>query len=285
MRSAPTWWTLVSALLLVTGCASRDDTTDPRRPDVHAEELGHVHGLGIDPADGALYAATHFGVLRVDEDGSLTRIADRWQDTMAFTVVGPGHFLGSGHPDLRENLPVHLGLIESRDAAGSWSALSLAGEADFHALDVSGDRTYGYDATSGKLMTTTDRQAWTTLTRGRIVDLAADPSDPDRVISSTPDGELRFHTVDSSGSTPLTAAPDVLLLEWPSADRLVGMTGDGRVYWSEDAGATWTRRPDVPGSPEAFDATDQLWHVATDRDIHRSDDEGRSWTMLVGAGH
>ena len=36
-------------------------------------------------------------------------------------VLGPDVFLGSGHPDVQEvrekNLPPHLGLIESRDAA------------------------------------------------------------------------------------------------------------------------------------------------------------------------
>jgi hypothetical protein len=56
------------------------------------QELGleHVHGLGVDPADGVLYAATHFGLWRIPEQGQATRVADRYQDTMGFTVVGPG---------------------------------------------------------------------------------------------------------------------------------------------------------------------------------------------------
>ncbi|MBW3550306.1 MAG: alanine:cation symporter family protein [Proteobacteria bacterium] len=33
------------------------------------------------------------------------RIGDRRQDTMGFTVVGPRRYLGSGHPDLRDELP------------------------------------------------------------------------------------------------------------------------------------------------------------------------------------
>jgi hypothetical protein len=32
---------------------------------------------------------------------------------MGFTIVGPNRFLGSGHPDLRDDLPPLLGLIES----------------------------------------------------------------------------------------------------------------------------------------------------------------------------
>ncbi|MDQ3275042.1 MAG: exo-alpha-sialidase, partial [Actinomycetota bacterium] len=58
----------------------------------------HVHGLGINPKDGALFVATHTGVFRIPESGQAVRIADRWQDTMGFTVVGPDHFLASGHP-------------------------------------------------------------------------------------------------------------------------------------------------------------------------------------------
>ena len=88
--------------LLAAGCAEDRATDAPTGGDT---EVGHIHGLGIDPADDSLYVATHFGLFHVAEAGRATRVADRWQDTMAFTVVGPHHFLASGHPDLREDLP------------------------------------------------------------------------------------------------------------------------------------------------------------------------------------
>ena len=90
----------------------------------------HVHGIGVDPGDGTLYAATHHGVFRIPERGDARRIADRFQDTMAFTVVGERHFLASGHPSLEdetlrvEGKPPLLGLIESTDAAETWRPLS-----------------------------------------------------------------------------------------------------------------------------------------------------------------
>jgi hypothetical protein len=34
---------------------------------------------------------------------------------MGFAVVGPDHMIGSGHPDVRTDLPPLLGLIQSRD--------------------------------------------------------------------------------------------------------------------------------------------------------------------------
>ncbi len=81
---------------------------------------------------------------------------------MGFTVVGPDHFLGSGHPDLRDDLPPLLGLIESRDAGETWKPISLLGEVDFHVLRVRDRRVVGYDATSGRVLRSGDRgRTWT----------------------------------------------------------------------------------------------------------------------------
>src|ERR671914_339504 len=107
----------------------------------------HVHGLGVNPADDALFIATHTGLYRVDDGRrKAARVGDRLQDTMGFTIVGPDRFLGSGHPDLEEarekNLPPHLGLIESTDEGESWRSISLSGEADFHVLRFTGGRVY-----------------------------------------------------------------------------------------------------------------------------------------------
>ena len=57
----------------------------------------HVHGLGVNPADGALFVATHTGLFRAPR-GELraTRVADRYQDTMGFTVTGPDGSWGRG---------------------------------------------------------------------------------------------------------------------------------------------------------------------------------------------
>jgi hypothetical protein len=107
----------------------------------------HVHGLGVNPRDGALFIATHTGLFRAPPGGQrATRVAGRYQDTMGFTVVGPDSFLGSGHPDLREKLPPFLGLIRSNDAGETWTPVSLVGKADFHILEALGKRLYGFGA-------------------------------------------------------------------------------------------------------------------------------------------
>lgn len=241
-----------------------------------------MHGLGSDPADGTLYAATHFGVFAIEEDGSAERVADRWQDTMAFTVAGPGRFLASGHPDLREDLPAHLGLIESTDAAQTWTPVSLQGEVDFHALEIAGDRLYGYDATRRLLLTTLDQQAWLTLARISLIDLAADPGDPTRLLATVRKGQLVELDLEDPQPRPVTAAPALAYLDWPEPDTLLGLAPDGTVYRSTDAATSWQALTDLPGQPQAVDATPTRWHVATSEGIYASRDMGETWEKLLG---
>jgi hypothetical protein len=90
-----------------------------------------MHGLGINPGDGALFVATQAGLIRAPEgDDKPERVGDRFQDTMDFTIVGPDTFLGSGHPDGRDKLPPFLGLIRSDDGGTSWRPVSLLGKRD-----------------------------------------------------------------------------------------------------------------------------------------------------------
>ncbi|MCW2999616.1 MAG: hypothetical protein JWN65_3165 [Solirubrobacterales bacterium] len=72
-----------------------DQSTSPTGADFH-----HVHGIGVNPKDGALFIATHSGLFRAPRGGtSARRVGDSRQDVMGFTVVGPDRFLGSGYPD------------------------------------------------------------------------------------------------------------------------------------------------------------------------------------------
>jgi hypothetical protein len=267
-------------LLAVLAACGRSADDAPSADEGSDHLIGHVHGLGINPADDMLYVAGHNGVFRV-EDGTPIRVADRWQDTMAFTIVGPDTFLASGHPDLREDLPPHLGLIESTDAAESWKPLSLQGEADFHALEIVGERIYGYDATSGQLMTTKDRETWETVTTGEYVDLATRPSQPDRVLATTPTGAVYEIRLDGT-QRRLADAPRVVLIDSTSQGRIVGVTAGGEVYSTSWLVDQWRAVGEVPGPPAALAATDGVWHVATDEAVLSSTDDGATWTDVLG---
>ncbi len=77
------------------------DRIVPERSARTARDHGpvHVHGLGVNPKDQGLFLATHTGLWRVAaDDGKATRVAERREDIMGFTVEGSDRFLGSGHP-------------------------------------------------------------------------------------------------------------------------------------------------------------------------------------------
>ena len=245
----------------------------------------HVHGLGIDPADGTLYAATHHGVFRIPEDGQATRVADRFQDTMGFTVTGPNRFLASGHPDFadkelfQEGRDPHLGLIQSTDAGESWTALSLLGEADFHALAAAHGQIYGYSATSGEFMVSPDGKAWDRRSRTGLVSFVVDPDDPEHVVATTETG-LEASTDGGRSWQPISGGPPLAFLTWDTEGGLWGAGPDGAVHRSADEGTTWGRQGVLPGPPEALLVKGSVLYAAVSEEgIFRSTDSGRTWQL------
>jgi hypothetical protein len=75
-------------VVLMSGCGEAEE---PAAPAASSDPgLIHVHGLGRNPADGALMVATHTGLFRVGPDTATPkRVAGNFQDTMGFTIVGP----------------------------------------------------------------------------------------------------------------------------------------------------------------------------------------------------
>lgn len=245
--------------------------------------VAHVHGLGIDPGDSTLYAATHFGVFRIPESGPATRIADRYQDTMGFTVVGPRHFLGSGHPDEREDKPSRLGLIESTDAGETWRALSLEGEVDFHALQFAHGSVYGFDSGTARFMVSKDRRTWDSRSVMPMLDFAVSPAAPDTILAATQQYGVVRSTDGGRSFTPVKDAPPIAYLTWPAPDLLYGVTVTGAVMVSADSGASWQQRGSLDGQPQALVADgNQKVYAATETGIYASTDGGRTFTLRYG---
>jgi hypothetical protein len=267
---------LVAAVSILAACGNSGNGTDAG----HAA-LGHIHGLGVNPADGALYAGSHHGVFRISGEGVADQIAERTQDFMGFTIVGPDHFLASGHPGPGDNSrPPHLGLIESADAAQTWTSLSLAGVADFHTIEAKHDRIYVYDSQSGQLMVSADRRNWDRRAHLGIADIAVAPDQPDEIFATTRQGPARS-TDGGRTFAVLPTAPLLGLVEWPNTARLVGIGPDGTVYVSSDRGVNWTRRGQVAGSPTAVTTYgDADIYIATEDEIHRSTDGGATFAVF-----
>jgi hypothetical protein len=267
-------------------CGGSDDEASPSANGPVIEDPGpvHVHGLGINEADGALFVATHTGLFRAAPgERRASRVGGRFQDTMGFTVVGPNHFLGSGHPDGRDKLPPFLGLIRTRDAGRDWDPVSLLGKRDFHVLEASGRRIYGYgtdyESRQGGLLVSDDGgQSWQErLVPEPLLSLAIDPQDSDRVLASGEQGVYRS-TDAAQGWRPLS--DEAGLLAWAQREAAYLVTLDGRVSRSADAGLSWEEVGDIGGQPAAFEnAGRDLYAALHDGTVKVSNDGGRTWTV------
>ena len=285
-----TWLLVVGAA--AAGCgASGQDASSPDRAAASENTppdpgVVHVHGLGINPKDGALFAATHTGLFRI-ADGKAERVGDRYQDTMGFTVIGPDHFLGSGHPDVRDytagRLPGLLGLVESKDAGLTWKPQSLLGKVDFHTLSSAHGQIYGFDSTGGRFMLSKNGKDWDTKAQVNLLSFAVNPSQAEFIIGATPTG---LQVTKNGGSTwgPVNG-PNLVLLGWPESGLLFGVEAKGAVYRSADGGSTWAQQGSLPGSAEAFLATNsRLFAAVQAGGIYTSDDLGANWSIYYRQG-
>lgn len=265
-------------------CGGESDEAADRDPVIEDPGPVHVHGLGVNPADGALFVATHTGLFRAPRgERRAERVADRYQDTMGFAVTGPDRFLGSGHPDGRDDLPPFLGLIRSTDAGRTWQPVSLLGKRDFHVLEAAGEWIYGYgsdfDSQQASLLVSDDGgRGWAERDPPEpLASLAIDPRDPRRVVAA---GENGTYLSRDGGAAWRPLSAEGGHLAWPGADALFAVRFHGAVALSRDAGRTWEPVGVIGGRPAALDSAGSDLYVALhDGTVKRSVDGGRSWTL------
>lgn len=273
---------LVAAVPAVTWVVTRPAGTGSAGTGTQAPGVAHVHGLGINPADGALVVATHHGGFRLAEGERARRIGDSQQDIMGFTVVGPDRFLGSGHPDLagvRRGLPGRLGLIESDDAGRTWRSVSLSGEVDFHSLAYVDGRVYGWDSGTGRFMVSEDRRSWDTRSRLDLLGFALDPGKPDHVVGATRVGVVE--STDGGRSWGRVEGPPLVVLSGDGQSDLWGADRQAGIWRHRTDG--WNRTGQLAGQPQALLASPgAVWAAVLDGEataIYRSTDGGASWQL------
>lgn len=238
------------------------------------EGFGHVHAVATDPGGGALYVATHVGLFRIDDPHIVVRVSKDALDLMGFTVVGPGHFLASGHS---EDGPANVGLIESTGGGVTWRAKSLSGAADFHGLQAAHDSVYGYNSTDGAFMVSVDQRAWDQRSRVAMGDFAVSPTDAQTILAVGRDG-LQRSTDGGRSWQPVAGTPAVGLLDWDRTG-LWAVAQDGAVWSSTDGGQQWQRRGAVPGQPHSIATQEGMLFAALTGDrVIATTDAGATWT-------
>jgi hypothetical protein len=273
---------LLAAVL--AGCG--DDEDEERPPVVGDPGIVHVHGLGRNPADDSLMIATHTGLFRATADGDdPVRVAGRYQDTMGFTVVGPDHFLGSGHPGSVRDDPPFLGLIESRDAGNNWRPISLRGQVDFHVLEAQGDIVYGFgsdfETRDARFLRSEDGgRSWKRLAPPEpLTGLAIDPRDPRHIVAL---GEERGYASRDGGSTWRPLGVPGGLVTWTPEVGLVAADFAGVIRKANDPTGEWDEVGRVGGSPAAFEGVGEELLVAThEARVLSSRDGGKSWEEVL----
>jgi photosystem II stability/assembly factor-like uncharacterized protein len=266
--------------VVLSGCAAADEPVAEASAHPDLSALDHVHGVAVDPADDAVLLATHEGLLRLSAEGD-TRVGPVI-DLMGFAVVGPGHFIASGHPGPGVDLPQPVGLIESTDGGESWQTLSRAGESDFHALTASGGGILGYD---GSLLRSADGTDWEQLELPAPPAGLAATADGQQVLATTGQGVLLSVDAGSSWS-PVPDAPVLQLVDWAADGRTaVGVDPAGAVWTGSDGAASWqpaTRLDDAPQALDVSTAADGGVRVlvVTSSGIHESLDGGQTFSVV-----
>jgi hypothetical protein len=241
------------------------------------QKIADVHGLGVNPADGTLYIATHTGLFASPPGtATATRVDAPEQDLMGFSVAGPDRFVASGHPGPGQGGPTSLGLIESTDRGRTWRSLSLEGEADFHLLRARGNTVYAFD---GQLRLSTDGgRSWQERSAPEgLIDLAIDPTDPNVVLASTESGVRASR--DGGRTWDETSFEEPALLAWAAPRRVAALGADTTVSTSTDGGRTWRPAGRVQGQVASFasDADGALYVARPDGAVDWSSDGGRTW--------
>ena len=265
-----------AVLLLTSACSSNGSETGAR-----TFEPEHIHGLALDDDTGRLLVATHDGLFEVSSDGKPSPVGDVTTDLMGFTGAPDGEFLASGHPGEGEGEggPASLGLVTSSDGGASFEGVSLSGQADFHALDVTPTTVYGVDAGTRLLRSKDAGATWTEIPLPQpVADIAADPAS-DVLLATSQAGLL---SSDNAGEsfTQVPEAPILQLVDWADDGSLVGVDPAGQVY-SADAPGSWTKAAQLAPAQAITTAPGGIVYVATASELLRSEDHGASFATVT----
>ncbi|MGP4045371.1 F510_1955 family glycosylhydrolase [Streptomyces sp. 2A115] len=268
----------VAALVLAACGDSSSETGAAASESQPSGVLSHVHGLGVDPADGRVYVATHSGLYTVVKGQKPKLVGDSKDDFMGFTITGENTFIASGHGAPGSDRPGNVGLIETKDAGRTWTSRSLSGEADFHSLDSAKGTVYGYEG--GRIRVSSDLKSWDDRATPEALDLAVSPAG-EKLLATTAEGVVT--STDGGRTFAKGVEPVQAIVSWPAEKSLFGIDTSGKLSSSADGGKSWKELTAVPGGqPQALTAVNAD-HVlaATMTGVYESRDGGKTFSELA----
>ncbi|MHA7282260.1 F510_1955 family glycosylhydrolase [Arthrobacter sp. TMS2-4] len=273
---------LTAALaVLLSACttptpALQDTPTEPTASAGYPS--GHIHGMSVDPGTNRILLATHDGLFDVTRTPA--QQIGPTIDLMGFTGTSDGTLYASGHPGPGTDLPDPVGLITSTDDGRTWEPVSRQGETDFHALAATSTGLIGYE---GRIVTSADGHHWT-VTADDVPAYNLAGATNGIVLATTEQGPYRSE--DDGGTWASVPNAPLLAFTTFAGDTAVGVTPDGTIHTSADAGLTWAQQGTIQGEPAAIaadhtgDDTYRIW-VATDQGVEVSSDSGATFHPLA----
>jgi photosystem II stability/assembly factor-like uncharacterized protein len=295
MRSAAVLLLLGVLLAGCTGSTDSKSATTARAvawvdPDGDPPYIG---SLSVNPKDGSLLMGSNTGLWRIAADGGkpvkvtgdLVTAAGsgKVSEALVAQFVGPDTLIASGHPSGSSTLPTALGLIRSTDAGRTWVSISELGNADFHALSVSGDVLAAplFGTPEIRLSRDGGHRFEPRIAPMTLVDLELDPGDSKRWVATSEQGI--FVSADEGRTWRQRDPTPNVRLAWSTPGELYRIDPGGPVKVSADGGQTWQDRGDTGGEPQALTAGDEgvLFAANLDGKVERSRDGGRTWSAFV----
>ncbi|MDQ6755068.1 MAG: exo-alpha-sialidase [Actinomycetota bacterium] len=262
--------------LVLVGCAGGVSTSSAPSQDT---PVAHVHGMSVDPMSTKILLATHDGLYDATKKPAV-KLGDSI-DLMGFTATDdPEVFYASGHPGPGSGLPNPVGLIRSKDAGKTWEPISRQGESDFHALTATKGGLVAFD---GSLLTSTDGTTWAPSGETFTPAVLAGSPATTVVLATTQEG-LQRSTDGGKTWQPNPSAPIMQFAAFATAEdkattEAAGVSPDGTVYVSTDAGLSWVRTGRISGQVETIAAMEggtgkpRIW-AATTAGVQVSTDGG-----------
>jgi hypothetical protein len=238
-------------------------------------DISHVHQIEI--FKNRIILGTHEGLFNLKPAGKFSKIGSSNFDVMGLAVSG-SKIYASGHPGTGDTRPGLLGLLLSNDGGVSWKQVSLLGKVDFHLLEVSGDVVIGGDSASGELFYSDNAgKSWRTRGKNIFQALAISPNIKgsafaisERKLFSTTNGFATRKLVRNLG--------DVSDIAWVDGGLYIAQ--GNKLSVSQDSGKSWRKKFKFKDAIDSIRAEAQTLIVTTGSEIYRSDNGGKSFSLL-----